>query len=45
MDVTGRYHALRTTLMDQKRKDYMTIEEITGCFEKLALVIAKYLIY
>ena len=42
MDEAGRYHALRTTPMDQKRKDCMTIEGITGCFNKLALVMAKF---
>ena len=45
MDAAGRYHALRTTPMDQKRKDCMTIREITGCFEKLATVMAKYSIH
>ncbi|PVH68777.1 DDE-domain-containing protein [Cadophora sp. DSE1049] len=45
MDAAGRYHALRTTPMDQKRKDCMTIGEITGCFEKLAAVMAKYSIH
>ena len=45
MDAAGRYYALRTTPMDQKRKDCMTIEEITGCFKKLAIVMAKYSIH
>ncbi|PVH67851.1 DDE-domain-containing protein, partial [Cadophora sp. DSE1049] len=42
MDGLGRYHALKTTPMDQKRKDCMSIKAIRGCFQKLDFILKKY---
>ena len=42
---TQRYHALKSTPMDHRRKRALTPELIDDCFDKLAIVMTKYQIH